>query len=264
MALGSVAARGAAGLYRWSDSHYINPRPVGPTVKSQTRMARKRSRSYTRNSRKKPRTRRGIIRRRIPRAIAPASKLILAKAVHSFSLTSSTTAAAFVVNMMDITDPFVTSGTEQPLGYDQWKGLYNKAYVVGVKITLRLHNKGSTGVMFGISPFPESQSSTGLLTHAHYMELPSTVSRLLSPDVDHGILVKKIGTRRHFHLTSLKDEDAFHVDLDAEVAPTRTAYIACWMSTIDGTTSNSGEGVCTAEYLIRLYDYIVPSRSSDG
>lgn len=259
--LGASAFHAGHRLYKWADSRYISSKPVD-SVSSNMKTRRYQRRPLKRRNRR--RRRRGIIRRRIPRAITSRTKLIRAKCVRSFSLTTSTASSAQVISLFDITDPFVGSGAQQPLGYDQWKGLYNKAYVVGTKITVNMHNKGTTAIMFGITPMPESQGSTGLGPLHHYMELPGTVSRLLSPDVDHGICVKKISNARHVHVSKLKDEDAFHVDLDNETGPTRQAYAMFWAGTVDETTSNSCEGVVTVEYLIKLYDPIVPARSVDS
>lgn len=262
---GAVARTGLQRFNRWADSRYISGRPIdGPSTATSARMKRYRSYTRTTTKRRKRSRRRGVIRRRIPRAITSPAKLIRAKAVYTHALTSSTASAATVISMMDITDPFVGSSNAQPLGYDQWKGLYNKAYVVGIKVSFIVHNKGTTAVMFGITPLPESQGSTGLSAYQHYMEMPVTKSRLLSPDVDHGFLSAKYNTRKWLHLSSLKDEDAFHCDLDGETSPTRDAKILCWIGTVDGSTTNTTEGTITVDYLIRLYDPIVPARSSDS
>lgn len=260
MALGSVAARGAHGLYRWADSHYINPRPVGPSA---TTAMRRTSRRPT-TSRRYRRRRRGVVRRRIPRTLTSQTRLVRARAVGTTVMPCTSGAIGYIaVSMFDVTDPFVGAGSGQPLGYDQWKSIYNKGYVVGCKVTLRAHNAGTAAVMYGITPCPESQGVTSLTPYNYYMELPGTTARILSPDVDHGVLSMKVSTRKHVHVRDLKDEDSFHFDLDNETAPTRNAYFHLWVQPIDTSTTNSVQFVYTAEYLIRLYDPIVPARSSD-
>lgn len=264
MALGSVAARGANQLYRWADSRYISSGPAPPSTSVRTAMKR-RTFSRTRSQRRRfKRRRRGIIRRRIPRSVAPREKLIRVNAVVPPTLACTSGAiGVFALKMFDITDPFGTATNVQPLGYDQWKGLYNKAFVVGVKVVCRIHNKGTAAVMVGVTPMPESQANSGLSPFEHYMELAGTKSRLLSPDVDHCVLVSKIGTARHVGVRKLRDEDAFHCDLDGEVAPTRDAWVHVWGQPIDKTTTNPLELVVTAEYLVRLYDPIIPARATD-
>lgn len=223
----------------------------------------KRYRSRSR-SRRRGKKRRGIIRRRIPRAVTSREKLVKCKVVNCFQLTSTSGALASQnFKMFDITDPLGSGGTAQPLGYDQWKGLYNKAFVVGVKALVRFHNKGTAAIMVGITPMPENAGSTALGNLNHYMELAQTKSRLLSPDVDHCVLVSKVGTARHVGIKKLRDEDAFHVDLDGETAPTRDAWYHVWTQPVDQTSTVASELVLTVEFLIHLYDPIIPARSAD-
>jgi len=95
------------------------------------------------------------------------------------------------------------------------------------------------------------------------MEMAGTKSKLLSPDVDHSIIDYKIGTRKHLHLKSLRDEDAFHCVLSTEAEPTREFYIVTWFQPLDAATQCGYECIITYEFLIRLFDPIVPARSTD-
>jgi len=165
--------------------------------------------------------------------------------------------------MFDLTDPLGSSGSAQPLGYDQWKALYTKAYVLGCKVTVRVHNEGTVGVMFGITAMPESQGNTSLSDYNHLMELPSTKSRILSPEMDHSILTYSVNPAKHVGLKKIQDEDAFHVTLASETQPARTAYIHVWQQPLDKATTNNVEVVITAEYILRLYDPVIPARSFD-
>jgi len=219
--------------------------------------------------RKRPRFRRRkrlrLIRRRRVRALQPRSKLVRVKVSYPKVLTLTAGALnAFATKIMDLTDPRDGDGNEQFLGYDQWKTLYNKAVVVGLKATALIHNTTSKGIMCGITPFPENQSYTTLASIGHYMETPGTVSRLLSPEVDHTVLSRKLGTARHFGVRKLMDEDAFHCKLPSETAPTRDAYVSFWAAEIDPVAGDvKVEFVVTLEFLVRLFDPIIPSRSTD-
>lgn len=265
MALGSAAARGAHRLYRWADTEYINPNPRAPSTSVKPAMARRTRTMTTFRRRKTKRRRRGIIRRRIPRALAPTEKVIRAKLVDTFTSAGGAGGAleTRLVSVMNIPDPTSGHTNQQFLGYDEWKALYRKGVVLGIKLTVQVHNKGSVGMLFGVTPMPENQNNTALTTHEHYMELSQTKSFLLSPDVDRGVIVYKMGTRRWLHVKSLRDEDAFHSVLAAETEPTRTFWITTWFQPIDAATQCAYECVITYEFLIRLFDPIVPARSTD-
>lgn len=225
-----------------------------------SRMARR-----PRNRRRYKRKRRGIIRKYIPRALVPREKLLRLQCVMNHSVWTCTSGAlsAVMINLFDITDPYVGLSSAQPLGYDQIKTLWNKCYVVGVKVTAMVHNKGSAAVQYGFTPMPENQGSTALTTIAHYMELSGTKAQMLTPDVDRSVLVYKINPAKYVGVKRPRYEDAFHCDLDNETAPTRTAYLHLWCQPLDGATTNTCELILKTEFLVRVFDPIVPARSTD-
>lgn len=134
---------------------------------------------------------------------------------------------------------------------------------MGARVTCRFHNKGSVAVMVGITLQPENFPASLLTTSAHYMELPTTKTRLLSPDVDHCVLSHRCSVKKHLHLSNVKDNKDLIVDLDGETTPTRTAYYCFWAQPVDQATTNSVDMVVTAEFLILLTDPIIPARSTD-
>lgn len=266
MLMGSVAARGAQKLYNWADTRYISmkPEPMPQSESAPTAMKR-RFRGRRRPLRRIKRRRRGIIRRRVPRTLVPRSKVITARIVEGY--TGSCAAGAIEVrflNVMDIPDPTSGHGAQQILGYDQMKLLWKKAVVLGLRTTLRVHNKSTVGCMFGITAMPENQGNTTLTTYDHYMEMPQTKALLLSPEVDHSIITYTVSTRKHLHLQSLKDESDFHSVLATESGPTRTFWMNYWVQPVDKTTNGPFEVVATHDFLIRLFDPIVLARSTDS
>lgn len=229
------------------------------SVSTVNRMANKKR---TKRNRRK---RYGVVKYRVPRVITSREKLIRAKVVDSFTSAGGAAGAleTRLLSAMNIPDPTTGHTNQQFLGYDQWKEFYRKGVVLGVKITLRVWNKGSVGMMYGITSMPENQGNTTLTSHEHYMELPNTKARMLSPDVDNGVIVYKVGTRKHLHLKSLRDEDAFFNTLATETEATRTFWINMWFQPIDAATQCGYEAVATYEFIIRLFDPIVPARSTD-
>lgn len=225
---------------------------------------RRSGRVTTKTRRRKRGRRRGIIRRRIPPTLTTRTKVIRAKITDGF--TSAGEAAGAIAirlhSVMNVCDPTSGYGNKQFLGYDQWKTLYNKAVVLGVKVLVRCHNKGTVGMIFGVVAMPENKSNTNLTSYEHYAEVPSSKQRLLSPDVDHGVLVYKVNTRKHLDLKSLRDEDAFHNNLNTETAASRTFWLNHFFQPLDKTTQCAFEAVIEYEYLIRLFDPIFPDRST--
>lgn len=209
--------------------------------------------------------RRGIIRKKVPRSLTTQEKVIRAKLVDGYTSAGGASGALDVrfLNVMDICDPTSGHTNQQILGYNEWAAFYRKACVIGLSVRVRMHNKSSVGVMFGITPMPENQSNNTLTSYEHYMELPGTVSRLLSPDVDHAVLTYRLAPRKFLHLKSLRDEDAFHCVLATETGPSRTFWLNVWLQPIDGSTQSAHECVIEYDFLIRLFDPIVPARSTD-
>lgn len=227
---------------------------------------RTRTRTLVMRRRKRTkRRRRGITRRRIPRALTTREKVIRAKLCDSFTSAGGASGAieTRLVNVMAIPDPTSGHTNQQFLGYDQWKELYKKGVVIGVKMKVEVHNKGSVGMMVGICPQPENNTNSTHNSFEHYCEQGQTKSLLLSPDVDKATLFYKLGTRKWLHLKSLRDEDAFHCTLSTEAEPTRTFWITTFFQPVDQSTQCGYECIITYEFLIRLFDPIVPARSSD-
>lgn len=206
---------------------------------------------------------RGVIRRRVPRLLQSPTKLIKVK-VSDYQAMTCTTGAIEVRSLQgnSIDDPFRSAGTGQPLGYDQWKALYRKAYVLGAKVKFTVYNNQSTALMYGITAIPENQVGSALTSYEHYIESPKTVSRLLSPDVDHGFLINKQSTKKMLHLSKIKDNDECVVNLVTETAPSKEYHFQCWIQPVDQTSTLTGvQTVIDIEYIVLLCDPILPSRS---
>lgn len=211
------------------------------------------------NNRK--RRRRGMKRNYIPRAIQPKTKLVRLKATKYFQMNSTTVVDKLTIQGNAFDDIFGVDHTLQPLGYDQWKALYKKAIVVGTKVRITAHNEAANSVFFGISAMSPNQGTTSLDNYEHYKEMPGTVSRILSPDMDHGVLTLKRSTKRHLSYRNIRDEDDLEIDLVNETPPSKLYWIHAWCQATDVTTASAVEFVADVEYIILLKDPIVPARS---
>ena len=217
----------------------------------------------TKYKRRRRRRRRGVIRKRIPRAITSKQKVISCKASKYLNNTCTTgNLSMHKVNGMNVADPFVGSASVQPLGYDQWTALYDKAYVLGCKVKLTVHNGSANSVVYGITAMKQDQGSTALSDYEYYREVSGTKSRLLSPDVDHGYISQQRSTKKHLAIKNLIDED-YEIDLSSESGPSNPYYFHCWCQPADkATTVTDIEFIIDVEYIILLRDAIVPSRSA--
>lgn len=218
-----------------------------------------------RTTKSKKSKRRGLIRRQIPRSIAPANKVIRCKFSDYQSITCTSGALSRIaIRANDITDPLEGFSLQQPLGYDQWKALYRTAYVIGVKVKFSVWNNSSTALMYGITMCDKNQGSTSLANYEYYKEVPHNVARLLSPDVDHGYLINKASTKKMLHLKNIKDNDGIRINLQSDTAPTETYYAHCWIQPVDQTTTLTAvQSVIDLEYIVLLTNPIIPARSTN-
>lgn len=241
---------------RWTPSEYKSnvARPTSG------RMAGKRKRSsYTR--RKTNRRRRGIIRKRIPRALTTRSKLVCVKATNYHNLAGTGTIAVNTTQLNSVDDPFMTVGTGQPLGYDQWKALYKRCIVVGSRITVKFHNRGSAAAMVGVWPSPLNQGTTALTDYEHYMENAQAKAILLSPEMDHGIVGAGVSVKKHLQVSQVRDNSRLSLDLVTETPPTDLTYWHCFAQAVDQSSAYAVDAVITMSYVVLLLDPIVPTRS---
>lgn len=243
-----------------SHSAYVNPwKGLYPETKLRlrTKMPAKTKQKRKRNGRK------GKKKPYIPRAITSKKKLIRCKASNYMNMSSASGNLYMVpIQGNSCDDPFMSSGTGQPLGYDQWKSLYKSAYVVGSKIKMTVHNGHTGSLIVGLTPMNIPQATSQLGSYEYYRELPGTKSRLLSPDMDHTVLVHKVGTKKHLAIKNMTDEDDLKVDLVNETPPSKIFYWHLWTQPTDqATTTSNVEVVVDVEYLILLTDPIVPGRS---
>lgn len=221
-------------------------------------------RRYSRKSRKNQRKKKGIVKKFIPRSITPHKKLIKCK-VSSYQTFTCTSGAlgSIRVTANDITDPFGSYDTQQPLGYDQWKALYRTAYVLGCKVKVTLWNNQTTALVYGISMMDKNSGSTALNSYEYYREIPKTNSRLLSPDVDHGVIVNSQSTKRGLAVKDIIDNDTLRINLQTDAAPNENYYAHVWVQPLDQTTTLTGvQAVIDVEYIVLLTNPIIPARSA--
>lgn len=227
----------------------------------------KRARYSTR--RRRPVKRRRVGRRRFRRArvstLMPRTKLIRLNVVDQITHSTHTsgTIDVSVIQLNSCLDPMMTKGTGQPLGFDQWRALYEFGYVVGASITITAHNAETISMMVGVTPMNIAQGTTGLSNFEHYMELPGTKKMLLSPDVDHGVLQSRVSLKKWLRIKDFRDTNEYRMNLNTPSEPSKPVYWHLWTGpTNQTTTASTGvELVVQVSYIVLLTSPVVPSRS---
>lgn len=244
---------------------YVPPYKPDPLVKNiydfipANSMARK---SLTKTKKKSKRSRKGgRIKKFIPRALASRTKLIRVKATNYNNLAGTGTIAMNTAQLNSVDDPFTTVSGGQPLGFDQWKALYKKAIVIGSKVNIKFHNRGTSAVMVGVYPAPLNQGTTALTDYEYYMEAPNNKALLLSPEMDHTIMIHKAGTKKHLSRKDVRDDSRLQLDLITETPPTDLAYWHIYAQAVDQSSAYAVDAVITIDYLVLLIDPIIPARS---
>lgn len=227
-------------------------------------MAKGRSFTKLKYRKRKRQSKRRFKRRTRAVTLWPQSKLVRFKAVNQFTRTPAGGAIDnMTIDVGSLNDPFGGAGAELPLGLDQWSAMYSRYVVVGCKVWVRAHNVTSTGALtFGLTRLPPGDT-TGRTSASHYLEMPGTVSKILSPDVDHANLVLSYSAKRHNRVKNIRDAKELHGTFSTTPgAPTVTTQMKLWTQDVNATDNGTLEGFITAEYVVLLLDPILPARSA--
>lgn len=163
-----------------------------------------------------------------------------------------------------LSDPTGAATAQLPLGLDQWAALYTKYKVLGSKITIMAHPETITGSAFvGLSLF---NSATPPATDLdHYRELPRTVMRMVSPDIDVTKLSLKYSYKGYpHHIKQIRDDDQQEGTFSTTPGdPTDVGpYYHIWVQDANKTQTVTFEIQAVVEYIVLLYEPTAPSRSA--
>lgn len=203
------------------------------------------------------------IRRPVP-TLWPQQKLVKFRVAQAIAPTAagSTTTDVLVFRANSLSDPFASSGANLPLGLDQWAAMYSKYCVVGSRMYVQFHgetsNTGSTVV--GVHTLRES---SGLTQLEHYKESPSGRSVLISPDNDKGSLVASYSLKGFDKIRRPKLAEDYQATFSTTPGdPAEIRYFHLWYQDTDKTSTCAMEFVVTIEYVVLLWESVIPSRSS--
>lgn len=225
-----------------------------------------RSKTTTKQPKKPTRNARRRKKARVMRAVMPYSIIRKLKTCGYTDLNAGSgtpppiSAHQFYLN--SAFDPQGTaSATAQGLGYDQYEALYKRYCVVGYKVTFEAVSTDNTNpIIVGFTPTPDS---TALTTYNHYKELPGTVAKIMTPDIDKVYINAKGSVKRWMLPRGGKIySDDLHSALFS-TNPTKILYGHLWCSsTQNGTDPASVNIVYTIEQIVMFYDPKIPSRST--
>lgn len=207
------------------------------------------------------RKRRGMKRRRIPRMLVPFSRVIRMRTSEYVSLAGNTGAlASQLISINNLTDPFSLGSSQQPLYYDQVKALYRSAIVIGAKVWIAGHNSSDDALIWGLGvrPYDVTNEPT---SYEWWKELGAK-TRILSKDVDHGVLSASISVKKYFKVKNLTDGSEYVSDIENDTAPTKVGYWILFAQALNQTASITCQCHLTMEYIVLLRDPYVPQRST--
>lgn len=158
-------------------------------------------------------------------------------------------------------DPNGGAGSEQPLGWDQYTALYQRSAVVSWSVNIEAVSTDNTNpIKIGFTPMV---SSTGLTEYQHYMELPATVSTVLTPDIDKTLLRSRGGVKKWFLPRGgrmLADDTLSHGTSAGD--PSRILYGHVWAEAMDGAADPATvHFTVTMWQTCVLYVPAIPARS---
>lgn len=228
----------------------------------------KMARTVTRRPYRRPtnRRRRRRYRRRMRKMSAGIPPTLVRRMVTSYPISldpgSSGALTSAQVYLNSAFDPSGTvSATLQPLGFDQYEALYNKYVVVGWKVTVECALLENTyPCIVGFTPMT---TSSALTTSGHYRELPGTVSRLGTPDIDKIVFGAKGGVKKWLIPQGgkiLSDEEC---SAAVSTNPSKLLYGHFWIQSLD---TSADAGICRLivkhEQIVVFFDRKTPSRST--
>lgn len=262
-------------LERWrhSSSSHLRPDPVrgrfeepptGGFMSAVRTAKRTRTRTMVRTTRRRRNVgRRGRRRMYRARTLMP---LTCARWLTTAGYTSLNPAAgaiaAYALSLNSAFDPLGgMSATQQPLGFDQYAALYNRYSVVAWRISLEVVSTDNTNpCVVGFTPLP---SSTGLTTYLHYKELPGTVQRMITPDVDKVYLGARGSVKRWLSPRGAKilSNDNFSALIGAN--PAKLLYGHIYAQAMDGSADPSSINVVVRlQQFVVFHEPVTPARST--
>lgn len=231
-------------------------------ISAPTAMA-KRSRTRTMTKRRRRFGRRRFKRNYPGRSLQPYS---VGRWLNTATYVSLNPAAgAITVSTMVLNSGFdplgSASATQQPLGFEQYEAMYNRYCVVAWKCFFEcVSTDNSNPLVVGFTALPTINTLTSF---QHYKELPSTVQRVITPDIDKVTFGMRGSVKRW--LLPQGGKMLSDTDLSAVTTayPTKILYGHLYAQAMDGSSDPAAVHiVIKMRQLIVFFDPKAPARST--
>jgi len=152
----------------------------------------------------------------------------------------------------DCHDPDFTSVGHQPMGWDQWKALYNHYVVVGSKMTIYgkaadTNTKSLTCGVFLDDDYTSSYSNISGMIEAR----KGSFTKIGLPSG--GAVMKKLtcgfSAKKYFNVANIKD-NFLRLGANTGVSPAETASYNFWYQTEDQSTTASIRAIVIIDYVV--------------
>lgn len=226
------------------------------------RTFRKRRRPTYRRRRTAKRRRRGWrMRRPILEGFA---KQKLCKLRYIEEITINPAMANFAVHEFranSVYDPNATGVGHQPMGFDQWSGIYQRYCVLGSRIIVQNTNSTNASVntaYFGVTVYgvagqlTSTYGSTVAVMESKLTGRTRVIAGNANASVWHQILSRKFSSRRFFGKKDVIDDP----DLGATVLnnPINQAYFGIWAGGVQLVDSPNLEFKVTIDYIVMFHE----------
>lgn len=167
-----------------------------------------------------------------------------------------------VIKLNSAFDPLGdASASYQPLGFEQYQALYKRYCVIGWRVSIEVISTDNTNPI--VVGFTATTQSSLLTSWESYRELPATVQRAVTPDIDKTYIgmkgsVKKWLAPRSGKMLSIEELNAL---LTAD--PERLLYGHLYVHVIDGSADPAKVHLAfKMRQLVVFYDPVIPARST--
>lgn len=154
------------------------------------------------------------------------------------------------------------STSEQGLGFDQYEALYNNYCVVGWNVKIEFVTTENTVPM--VVGFTPTTYSGGLTDYKRAKELPGTVSKIVTPDLDKITLLSSGKVKRWFMPNGGKLLSNENCTAAVSANPNSILYGYIWTQPLDMASDPAGvvQFCVTVEQVIVFFNPKAPSRST--